>query len=1157
MAQVDIELITSTRKALNDVKSFSRSAQTAVGKVSDSFLNLKNVAVGALAGIGISKFVSTVVSAAAEQEQAVQKLNTALALSGELSEETTQSFLDFTSALQQNSTVGDEVSLGLVGLTKSFGATNDQAKLILQTAADLSAVTGESLESSVRNLSKTLGGLKGELGETQPELRNLTKEQLQNGEAIDILARKYEGAAKALTKTFAGAVTQTQNSFGDLLEEIGKFITESPAVIAAINLASEVFTEFGRAIDDNRDGLSDLISDGILAFIEAIPTAIRVIQPFVTGIQALKLGYDALKVGILTATEQILIGFDFILESVGTLISGAFDPLITKIAEVTETLASIGIISQETADEVLAATSSFSEFSDGLGTSLDGAIASVREYKDAAVDSAISTQESLVSTAVSFEETALEAEGLAERFKVLQEEAANGDEALKKLSEANKDVASTSAEAASEVDKLVASVAKADLESDPIRAPIIPEVTDPDFINALIDPDNLIPAKPIPVEAEVTARRQETIELAGAASDISTAADVFGETGAIIAQSASLLFQGAEGARSALVLAGSTVADAFLPGLGQVVGPLIDGLSRGPEFVREQINAFVDALPELIENIAEALPVFIEVLAERAPDIIAALAKASPQIITALVKNAPEIAKAIIVSLAQLPGILIKELLAELGASIDSIFGTTLETDVENAADKISEATEGTVTKVTSTVEDAFDRSTSTVKDRLERAASTIRDRAEVAGEKIGASADKYESISDDFGLKAATIFQNTTDKYQGISDDLGLKAANIYQANTEKVLNGVNDLVNEAKNVGGQISGVTRPITKGLQDFAVKVGNIFAAVGKDFLSTLAVFGKSIAKGVGTALGEFGRQVSDIGKAIAEPIKEALTEVFAQITEELNNFGGQISEFFRPVFQTLNNILVQFETALRINGQALVQGIVNGGKEIGGAISNAFKSAGSVISEAGKQVGASASESFKQFINAIPDAGNAIADSFKKLLSGFQFEFDKLIRDLFAFKFDVPEIKIPTIKVTVPKIPNPTLKFNFSKLSEAITKPFGPIIEFFENLEIKGPSSEKASNVFEGNRRKIQGALGFNEGGRVPEGFPNDTFPARLTSGEEVIDRSTSDALRRFLAGASSQNEEPKNIMINLQVGERQLAEVIVNLTRQGYRLSV
>ena len=51
------------------------------------------------------------------------------------------------------------------------------------------------LDSAMRNLNKTYGGLAGELGETVPELRGLTAEQMKNGAAVKILGERYKGLA--------------------------------------------------------------------------------------------------------------------------------------------------------------------------------------------------------------------------------------------------------------------------------------------------------------------------------------------------------------------------------------------------------------------------------------------------------------------------------------------------------------------------------------------------------------------------------------------------------------------------------------------------------------------------------------------------------------------------------------------------------------------------------------------------------------------------------------------------------------------------------------------------------------------------------------------------------------------------------------------------
>ena len=99
---------------------------------------------------------------------------------------------------------------------------------------------------------------------------------------------------------------------------------------------------------------------------------------------------------------------------------------------------------------------------------------------------------------------------------------------------------------------------------------------------------------------------------------------------------------------------------------------------------------------------------------------------------------------------------------------------------------------------------------------------------------------------------------------------------------------------------------------------------------------------------------------------------------------------------------------------------------------------------------------------------------------------------------------------------------------------------------------IASPVKSVAKGVggFFGSIGKI---FGFAEGGMVPAGFPGDKFPARLSSGEFVIDRSQNEQLQRFLDSQESSRQN-QNTVVNLQVGEQQLATVLLNLNRQGFR---
>lgn len=179
----------------------------------------------------VTQLVSNSIDAASRQQAAVNSLNVALQRTGNFSEQSTQSLQAFAAEIERTTRFSDEAAIEQLAFAQSLGATAEQSKAIVSASTDLAAALNISFESAVRNVTKTLGGLKGELGETIPELGRLTKEQLQAGDAIDIVARKFRGAATGELNTFAGQNELLANTFGTLQEKIGQLIVESPALI--------------------------------------------------------------------------------------------------------------------------------------------------------------------------------------------------------------------------------------------------------------------------------------------------------------------------------------------------------------------------------------------------------------------------------------------------------------------------------------------------------------------------------------------------------------------------------------------------------------------------------------------------------------------------------------------------------------------------------------------------------------------------------------------------------------------------------------------------------------------------------------------------------------------------------------------------------------
>lgn len=259
----DINLV--IRYENGNVKQVSKEAESELGKAggkagkkfskgfkkeSDGLLSQIASFRTAILGVG-SLTIFKSVQAAIEQENAVNRLAGALRTTGEFSQSSLQDLTDFAAELQTLTKIGDEVAISQLAIAKGFGASNEQAKQLIAVAADLSVGIGVSFESAVRLASKTLGGYGGELSEVLPELKALTQEQLRSGAAIDLIGRKYKGLSQNELNTFSGALEQSGNAFGDLLEEVGSFITQNPIFL-------DILKQSTKGLQDFADGLKGI-----------------------------------------------------------------------------------------------------------------------------------------------------------------------------------------------------------------------------------------------------------------------------------------------------------------------------------------------------------------------------------------------------------------------------------------------------------------------------------------------------------------------------------------------------------------------------------------------------------------------------------------------------------------------------------------------------------------------------------------------------------------------------------------------------------------------------------------------------------------------------------------------------------------------------------
>lgn len=222
------------------IKADAKDANSAIDKVSSKLNELKkrlgrNKSANFVTSVsGIAKafgFVTAGIKKAAAaikdlndtalvQIKAEKQLETAAKNNPYLNAQSVSQLKNFASELQNIGTIGDEQLLPLMAQLAAAGRTQAEIQEIMSAALDISASGVMSMESAVKNLNKTFSGLSGELGESVPQIKSLTKEQLRNGEAVKVIAEQYKGMAAETAKA-TGSGQQLSNAVGDLKEQLG------------------------------------------------------------------------------------------------------------------------------------------------------------------------------------------------------------------------------------------------------------------------------------------------------------------------------------------------------------------------------------------------------------------------------------------------------------------------------------------------------------------------------------------------------------------------------------------------------------------------------------------------------------------------------------------------------------------------------------------------------------------------------------------------------------------------------------------------------------------------------------------------------------------------------------------------------------------------
>ena len=115
---------------------------------------------------------------------------------------------------------------GMVSTLAGMGKSADEVNSISEAAVYLSNVTGKDLTSSMNTLLTAANGTTKELKKILPEVGDLTKAELENGAAVQLVIDKYAELSRSMAEADNSQHIQNiKNNFGDIKQSIGDLVS--------------------------------------------------------------------------------------------------------------------------------------------------------------------------------------------------------------------------------------------------------------------------------------------------------------------------------------------------------------------------------------------------------------------------------------------------------------------------------------------------------------------------------------------------------------------------------------------------------------------------------------------------------------------------------------------------------------------------------------------------------------------------------------------------------------------------------------------------------------------------------------------------------------------------------------------------------------------
>ena len=214
--------------------------------------------------------------------------------------------------LSRQTLEGKDAVESMASQLAGLGKTSEEIDKISEASVYLSNVTGKSLDTSMEALLDTMQGSAGELAKYGLGVENLTKGELENGKALDLVIEKMGGLSDEMSK---GSLTQYSKNIKDSLGDISQGIGQ---------VFSALTTPIAEAIDQGllsfKEGFQSSV-DNVTIMIKNLPLVFEKFVELIRSMTSKLFDYENLKALFIAFLQGILLSVKTALERIANMMS--------------------------------------------------------------------------------------------------------------------------------------------------------------------------------------------------------------------------------------------------------------------------------------------------------------------------------------------------------------------------------------------------------------------------------------------------------------------------------------------------------------------------------------------------------------------------------------------------------------------------------------------------------------------------------------------------------------------------------------------------------------------------------------------------------------------------------------------------------------------